>query len=210
MLTTARRIVAGLEDELGVDLRPNQFVSVGQPVLEQASEPRSPSHPETVSSGTTDQIIHDHLAAGPLDWPRLAATIPAIEQERARGIGNDLTAQAIALAEAGATPEATVTVLRTAGLTDEAITTTLTVPVDDHLGESPTLYPRVEVRRALTEPMPIKPLADELVADLLVSAGRNASATRQLGTSPPPAASRRRSSTLSRNGSAGAEKSTRR
>ena len=46
------------------------------------------------------------LATGSLNWQRLAASIPALEEHRCRHIDGDPAAQAIALAEAGASPEA--------------------------------------------------------------------------------------------------------
>ena len=84
------------------------------------------------------------------------------------------------LAEAGASPEANATFLRAHGLAGDLIVRTLTVPVADQFGESTTLYPRDEVLRAISEPMPIKPAVDALVADLLVSAGRHPAAARHL------------------------------
>jgi len=180
VLSTARDVVAGLEAELGVDLRPDPLFAVGQPSPQRQVEPMNPTDRVLVGAGTTDQIIHDHLATGPLNWQRLAASIPALEEDRRRHIDGDPAAQAIALAEAGASPEANATFLRAHGLVDDVIVRTLTVPVADQFGESTTLYPRIEVLRAVGEPMPIKPAVDALVADLLVSAGRHPAAARHL------------------------------
>jgi hypothetical protein len=47
------------------------------------------------------------------------------------------------------------------------------------LGESPTLYPL----GAVTAPTPIRPLAESLVADLIVAAGRHPAAARHLAES---------------------------
>jgi hypothetical protein len=100
----------------------------------------------------------------------------------------DPGAQAIVLAEAGASPEATAAVLRAHGLDDHAVLTLLTVTVADQLGASSTLYDRGDARRAVRDPRPIKPLVDEVVADLLLSAGRHPAAARHLAeTSRQPA-----------------------
>jgi hypothetical protein len=180
VLSTARDVVASLEAELGVDLRPDPLFGVGQSQLERQVEPPNPTARVLVGAGTTDQIIHDHLATGPLNWQRLAASIPALEEDRCRHIDGDPSAQAIALADAGASPEANATFLRAHGLASDLIVRTLTVPVADQFGEPTTLYPRDEVLRAIGEPMPIKPAVDALVADLLVSAGRHPAAARHL------------------------------
>ena len=180
VLSTARDVVAGLEAELGVDLRPDPLFAVGHRQPERQLEPTNPTGRVLVGAGMTDQIIHDHLATGPLSWQRLAASIPALEEDRCRHIDGDPAAQAIALAEAGASPEANATFLRAHGLIDDSIIRTLTVPVADQFGELTTLYPRAEVLRAISEPMPIKPAVDALVADLLVSAGRHPAAARHL------------------------------
>jgi N-terminal domain of anti-restriction factor ArdC len=180
VLSTARDVVAGLEAELGVDLRPDPLFAVGQSQPERQLETSNPTARVLVGAGTTDQIIHDHLATGPLNWQRLAASIPALEEHRCQHIDGDPAAQAIALAEAGASPEANATFLRAHGLIDDSIIRTLTVPVADQFGESTTLYPRAEVLRAVGEPMPIKLTVDALVADLLVSAGRHPAAARHL------------------------------
>lgn len=188
VLATAREIVAGLEAELGVDFRPNPLFAIGQPAPEREVEPPTATMRVLVSVGTTDQIIHDHLATGPLNWDRLTASIPALEEDRARNIGDDPAAQAIALAEAGASPEANAAFLRAHGLRGDTIIKTLTVTVADELGEMTTLYSRSDVERALTAPMPIKPAVDALVADLLVSVGRHPAAARHLAqTSGQPA-----------------------
>jgi hypothetical protein len=187
VLATARTIVTGLEAELGVDLRPNPIADAiaasHNPVVETGVASRV-----AVAVGTTDQIIHDHLATGPLDWQRLAASIPALEPHRARQLADQPEAQAVALAEAGASTEANVAVLRAHGLDDAAISAILTVIVPDVLGAKATLYDGDEVDGALRAPRPIKPLVDELVADLLVSAGHHPAGARYLAeTSGQPA-----------------------
>jgi hypothetical protein len=119
----------------------------------------------------------------------LAASIPALEEHRSRSIGEDPAAQAIALAEAGASPEANASFLHAHGLGSEAIVATLTVAVADELGESTTLYRRADAMRAVSEPMPIKPAVDALVADLLVSVGREPDAARYLAETSGQSAS---------------------
>jgi hypothetical protein len=60
--------------------------------------------------------------------------------------------------------------------------------VPDSLGENKTLYRADDVQAALNAPKPIKPLVDELVADLLVSTGRQPAAALHLAhTSGQPA-----------------------
>ncbi|MCU1394871.1 MAG: hypothetical protein JWM34_3299 [Ilumatobacteraceae bacterium] len=191
VLTTAREIVMCLEAELGVDLRPNPLFSIGQSPPEPQIDEPNPRARELVDAavGSTDQIIHDHLATGPLNWQRLAASIPALEEQRSRSIGEDPAAQAIALAEAGASPEANASFLRAHGLGGEAIIATLTVAVADELGESSTLYRRADAMRAASDPMSIKPAVDALVADLLVSAGQRPAAARYLAETSGQSAS---------------------
>jgi hypothetical protein len=189
VLTTARQIVTGLEAELGVDLRPNPIASV----IHQAAErecvaEHSSSRPIGSGGAATDQLIADHLGQGELDWPRLAGSIPAIETHRAIAAHCDPGAQAIVLAEAGASPEATATVLRAHGLDDESVLALLTVTVPDQLGAISTLYDRGDAIRAVRDPRPIKPLVDEVVADLLLAAGRHPAGARHLAeTSGQPA-----------------------
>ena len=92
------------------------------------------------------------------------------------------------LAEAGASPEANVAVMRSHGLDDIAIGALLTVTVPDELGARSTLYDRDDVRRAIRDPVPVKPVADAIVADLLVSAGGHPAGARHLAeTSGQPA-----------------------
>ena len=189
VLTTARQIVSGLEAELGVDLRPNPIVAV----LQQGAERESVAEP-TIGrlignvAATTDQLIADHLKHGDLDWPQLAGSIPAIETHRAIAAHCDPGAQAIVLAEAGASPEATATVLRAHGLDDESVVALLTVTVPDQLGATSTLYDRGDAVRAVRDPRPIKPLVDQVVADLLLAAGRHPAGARHLAeTSGQPA-----------------------
>ncbi len=189
VLTTARQIVSGLEAELGVDLRPNPIAAVlhsgadREPVAESAI-----GRPIATVDTTTDQLIADHLNHGDLDWPRLAGTIPAIETHRAIAAHCDPGAQAIVLAEAGASPEATATVLRAHGLDNDSVLALLTVTVPDSLGATSTLYDRGDAVRAVRDPRPIKPLVDGVVADLLVAAGRHPAAARHLAeTSGQPA-----------------------
>jgi hypothetical protein len=132
VLATARQVVRGLEAELGLDLRPNPIADIlnGQA----PTEPARLLTAVSVGVGTTDQIIHEHLSTGPLEWPRLSSSIPAVEAHRAQAAGNDPAAQAIVLAEAGASAEATTAVLRAHGLADDTITATLTATVPDGLG----------------------------------------------------------------------------
>ena len=189
VLSTAREIVASLEAELGVDFRPDPLFAIGQPQPERQVEQPNPTTRVLVGVGTADQIIHDHLATGPLNWQRLAASIPALEERRTRDIGGDPAAQAIALAEAGASPEANAAFLRAHGFRGDAIIKTLTVTVADELGEASTLYRRADAMRAVSDPMPIKPAVDALVADLLVSAGRQPAAARYLAETSGQSAS---------------------
>ena len=188
VLTTARQIVTGLEAELGVDLRPNPIATVLNAGPER--EPAAPQHiGRTIGNVvTTDQLIADHLSDGDLDWPRLAGSIPSIETHRAMAAHCDPGAQAIVLAEAGASPEAAAAVLRAHGLDNDAVLTLLTVTVPDELGASSTLYDRSDALRAVRDPRPIKPLVDEVVADLLLAAGRHPAGARHLAeTSGQPA-----------------------
>lgn len=182
VLATARTIVTGLENELGVDLRPNpiaEAISAGhQPEAEPSMAPRI-----ALVAATTDQLIADHLATGPFNWRRLAAAIPALEADRAAGLDDRPDAQAIVLAEAGASADTNVDVLRAQGLNDQSIAAMLTVRVPDALGARSTLYADGEVVRALSNPRAVGPVVESIVADLLVSAGRHPSAVRSLAES---------------------------
>jgi hypothetical protein len=185
VLGTARVIVTGVEHTLGVELTADPIASARRHLDEEGVE-EPPAKVALV--GTTDQLIADHLDTGPLDWARLAQSLPAIDQTRAASVADDPAGQAIVLAEAGASAEANVAVLRAHRLADDAIEATLIVTVPDSLGESKTLYRVEDVRTALNAPEPIKPLADELVADLLVSAGGQPAAVLHLAhTSGQPA-----------------------
>jgi hypothetical protein len=187
VLATARAIVVGLEAELGVDLRPNPIADAIAAVRTQTVDSVASAR-MAVATGTTDEIIHEHLATGQLDWQRLGASIPALELHRARPVEHDPAAQAIVLAEAGASPEANVAVMRAHGLDDTAISAMLTVIVPDALGATSTLYDPEEVLRAVRDPRPVKPIADEIVAELLVATGRHPNGARHLAeTSSQPA-----------------------
>ena len=136
-----------------------------------------------VDLGTTDQIITDHLTTGPFDWQRLAAAIPALEAERARGLDRRPAQQVIVLAEAGASAEANVDVLHAQGVGDEAVAAILTALVPDAVGARATLYTTADVDRALRNPRTVRPVVEAIVADLLVSTGRHPAALRQLAES---------------------------
>ena len=90
--------------------------------------------------------------------------------------------QAIVLAESGASAEATAAVLRAEHVDDRAIRRHMSITVTDTLGAVGPLYHPEEVQQALAAPRRIKELADELVADLLVSAGRHPAGARHLAT----------------------------
>jgi hypothetical protein len=185
VLDTARTIVARLEEALGVELVADPIASARRRLDEEGVEQPVA---RAATPGTTDQLIADHLATGPLDWPRLVHTIPAIAETRGIAVADDPVGQAIALAEAGASARATASVLRAHDLDDDAIRAALTATVPDSLGESRTLFSPQDAAAALNEPTPIKPLVDELVADLLVSAGRHPRAALHLAhTSGQPA-----------------------
>ena len=65
---------------LGVNLRPNPIADA----IAAAQANGGGTQPErTVMSGTTDEIILDHLANGPLDWTRLASSLPTITSDTA-------------------------------------------------------------------------------------------------------------------------------
>jgi hypothetical protein len=185
VLGTARAIVTGLEHTLGLELSADPIASARRHLDEEGVE-QPPAKVAVV--GTTDQLIADHLATGPLDWARLAHSLPAIDQNRAASVADDPAGQAVVLAEGGASAEANVAVLRAHRLADDTIQATLTITVPDSLGENRTLYRADDVQAALDAPKPIKPLVDELVADLLVSTGRQPAAVLHLAhTSGQPA-----------------------
>lgn len=185
VLTTALHIVKGLEAELGVDLRPNPIAAILNDSPQQAQQAVQPG---ITGVGTTDDIIYRHLAAGQLDWPALVNSIPAIETHRAADFVRDPAAQAVVLADAGASAEATADVLRRHGLGDDTMMAILTVTVPDSLGATSTLFDRDEAARAVRQPKVGRPMTDSVVADFLVAAGRHPSAVRYLaGTSSQPA-----------------------
>jgi hypothetical protein len=179
-LGAARQIVAGLEKELGVELLQDPLAGARRQLAYEGIE----EHRVPVGAGrSTDELVVDHLATGRLDWQQLAGSIPAIERHRADAVAVDPVGQAVVLAEAGASAAATARVLRAHGLADAEVDRILSTPVPDMLGESPTLYPLDAVGAPLTEPTPIRPLAESLVADLIVAAGRHPAAARHLAES---------------------------
>jgi hypothetical protein len=74
-------------------------------------------------------------------------------------------------------------VLRSHGLDDDTIINMLTVTVPDQLGDRSTLYDRRDVQQAVRDPKPLKPMVDDLVAELLVSAGGHPAGARHLAES---------------------------
>jgi hypothetical protein len=188
VLATARTILTGLEVELGVELRPNPIadaVAAGQARGAEATQPE-----RLVMAGTPDEIVFDHLANGPLDWTRLASSLRTIDEpaQRIHDLDGNPRGQAILLAGAGVSAEANVAVMRAHGLDESEIRSHLTVYLVDSLGGFGPLYHNGEVARALNAGRPVWELADELVADLLVSTGRHPSAVRHLAeTSGQPA-----------------------
>jgi hypothetical protein len=180
VLGAARQVVAGLEKELGVELLRDPLAGARRQLADEGiEEHRVPAG----ASRSTDQLVADHLATGRLDWQQLAGSIPAIERSRADAVADDPVGQAVVLAEAGASAAATAQVLRAHGVVDAEVDRILTTPVPDMLGESPTLYPLDAVRAPLALPTPIRPLAESLVADLIVAAGRHPAAARHLAES---------------------------
>ncbi len=182
VLTTGRKIITGIEAELGVDLRPNpiaEVLSASQEKPDQSSRPVRRATP-----GTADVVIFEHLAAGDMDWVRLASSLPGCDHggPMIRSLVGKPGGQAIVLAESGASAEATVAVLRAEHVDDRAIRRHMSVNVTDTLGAVGPLYHPEEVQQALAAPRRIKELADELVADLLVSAGRHPAGALHLAT----------------------------
>jgi hypothetical protein len=72
---------------------------------------------------------------------------------------------------------------------DTAITANLTAMVGDALGGTSTLYDRDEVVRAVRDSRPVRPLAEAIVADLLVSAGGHPDSARHLAETSGQSAS---------------------
>lgn len=182
VLTTGRKIITGIEAELGVDLRPNPIAEV---LLASQDKPDLSTRPiRRATPGTADVVIFEHLAAGDVDWVRLASSLPGCDHDgpMIRSLVGRPGGQAIVLAESGASAEATVAVLCAEHVDDRAIRRHLSVNVTDTLGAVGPLYHPEEVRHALAAPRRIKELADELVADLLVSAGRHPAGARHLAT----------------------------
>lgn len=173
VLATARKIIGGIESELGVDLRPNPITEALSASQDKLAEPSRPER--RAAPGTADGVIYEHLAAGDVDWVRLATAIPGCDHGDARiwSLVGKPGGQAIVLAESGASAGATVAVLRAQGVDDRAIRQHMSVNITDALGGFGPLYHPEEVKEALTTPRRVKELADELVADLLVSAGKH-------------------------------------
>jgi hypothetical protein len=198
VLAAARKIVVGIEAELGVDLRPNPIADAvakhtPKPAPGRTGEPAAA--PSVVAAadqaspvvrqagrGTADDIIYRHLEQGGVDWKRLANELPGIDEHSAaaRNAAGKPGAQAIVLAYAGASAEANVAVMRAHGLDDCDVRANLTVSFLDSLGSYGPLYHPDEVKEALEAPRPAKTAANEMVADLLVSAGRHPAAIRHL------------------------------
>jgi hypothetical protein len=180
VLGTARRIVAGLEAELDVKLRPN-------PIADALTARQSQTVPHiaaerTVSSGTTDENIYQHVTSGTFDWRRLATSLPSLDHRPAdvQAAAGNPTAQAVMLSEAGASAFAAVEVLRAQQVDDKAIRQHLSVNCRDISGDIGPLYHPHDVLTALDAPRPIKQLADQMVADLLVASGQHPADVRHL------------------------------
>ncbi|MFP5489136.1 MAG: hypothetical protein ACLGHQ_12625, partial [Acidimicrobiia bacterium] len=74
VLTTGRKIITGIEAELGVDLRPNPIAEV---LVASQDKPDQSNRPvRRATPGTADVVIFEHLAAGDVDWVRLASSLP--------------------------------------------------------------------------------------------------------------------------------------
>ncbi len=196
VLTASRKIVVGIEAELGVDLRPNPIAEAvakhttaptrttepaAAPCVAAAADQASPVVRQA-GRGTADDIIYRHLDQGGVDWKRLANELPGVDDHSAatRSADGKPGAQAIVLAYAGASAEANVAVMRAHGLDDRDVRANLTVSFLDSLGSYGPLYHPDEVKEALEAPRPAKSVAHELVADLLVSAGKHPAAVRHL------------------------------
>jgi hypothetical protein len=185
VLTSAGSIVAELERRLEVELCPDPLAVARKHLGEEGIEPRAE---KVTAVGSTDQLIADHLACGPLNWQRLAGSIPALDHTKYPQFDGNPGAQAVVLAEAGASVEANVAVMRAHKLSDDAIAGLLTVSVPDVNGERPTLYPRDDVLEAIHAPSLVKPLAEDLVSDLIIAAGRRPATAMHLAeTSGQPA-----------------------
>jgi hypothetical protein len=182
VLTTGRKIVTGIEAELGVDLRPNPIAEALS--ASQAKPDQSSRLVRRAALGTADAVIFEHLAAGDVDWVRLAASLPGCDHAgpNIRSLVGRPGGQAIVLAESGVSAEATAAVLRAEGVDDRAIRRHMSVSVTDTLGAVGPLYHPEEVQQALAAPRRVRELADELVADLLVSAGRHPAGALHLAT----------------------------
>jgi hypothetical protein len=173
VLATARKIVGGIEAELGIDLRPNPIADALTASQTKAVEL---SRPERVAvPGTADAVIFEHLASGDVDWVRLANSLPGCDHgdSLVHSLLGKPGGQAIVLAECGASANAAAAVLRAEGIEDLEIRRHLTVTRVDALGYVGPLYHPEEVKEALAAPRHAKALADELIADLLVSAGKH-------------------------------------
>ncbi|MEQ9161106.1 MAG: hypothetical protein RLN74_00245, partial [Ilumatobacter fluminis] len=198
VLTASRKIVVGIEAELDVDLRPNPIAdAVGKhspaPAPARTTEPAAAPSVAVAADqaspvvrqagrGTADEIIYRHLEQGGVDWKRLANELPGVDEHGAatRNADGKPGAQAIVLSYAGASAEANVAVMRAHGLDDRDVRANLTVSFLDSLGSYGPLYHPDEVKEALEAPRPVKSVAHELVADLLVSAGKHPAAVRHL------------------------------
>ena len=148
------------------------------------TEPNAPRSTRSSASGTTDQIISDHLATGPLQLatPRRldpgarSRTAPAALDDRPGRPGDRARrSRRVGRGERGR--------LRSHGLDDIAIARPAhrhSCPTNSAPARRSTTRRR---RRAIHDPLPVKPVADAIVADLLVSAGRHPAALRQLAES---------------------------
>ena len=180
VLATARKIIGGIEAELGVDLRPNPIADALSASHERTTEPSRPER--RAAPGTADGVIYEHLAAGDVDWVRLATAIPGCDHGdvRIRSLIGKPGGQAIVLAESGASAGACAAVLRAEGVDDRAIRQHMSVNITDALGAFDPLFHPDEVNEALAAPRRVKEMADELVADLLVSAGKHPASVMHL------------------------------
>ena len=189
VLATARKIIAGIEAELGVDLRPNPIAdavarqhALGVESTVAGPPARMPVPVPPVAPGSTDDRIYQHLNEGALDWSRLACSLPVLDEDIAkiRNANGKPAEQALLLAYAGASAEANVAVMRACGLEEREVRANLTASFLDSLGQLGPLYHPDEVARALDGPRPVTATASEMVADLIVATGKHPAAVRHL------------------------------
>jgi hypothetical protein len=145
VLAAVDEIIDALEQNLGVDLTSDIFQPLrSETIVVRLPQPRD-VRPVVVGIGRgvpahPDDVVAQHLAAGDLDWRRLARELPGADTDRFLSVSDHPAERAIALAEAGVSPDAIADVLVAADVPFPEIVSALLIETIDADGERGPLF----------------------------------------------------------------------